>query len=124
MQAAFLIFLGGGLGSVARWLMADKVAAATTLAFPWGTLAVNALGCGLLGLLTGWLAVRGQLSEPWRLALATGVLGGFTTYSAFTLDAVALWERGQPWAAGGYTLLTLAAGFLALLAGLALGRLF
>jgi CrcB protein len=123
MQTALMIFIGGGAGSVARWLLVNFTGKLAGDSFPWGTLAANMLGCLILGLLTGWLAVRGQLDEMWRLALVTGVLGGFTTFSAFSLDFLTLWQRNEPYAATGYMLVTLAAGLLALLAGNAVFRL-
>lgn len=123
MTPLLAVFVGGGTGSALRWLVGNAVARMAGGAFPWGTLAVNGLGCLVLGLLTGWLATKGELSEPWRLALATGLLGGFTTFSAFSLDAVTLWERGQPMAAAGYVMVSVALGVLALVAGMAVSRL-
>jgi CrcB protein len=123
MQTAIAIFVGGGAGSVLRWLLSNNILKFTGAGFPWGTLAVNIIGCGVLGLLTGWLAVRGQLDELWRLALATGVLGGFTTFSAFSLDALTLWQRGETTAAAGYVLASVGLGIAALVAGNAVFRL-
>lgn len=123
MQTALVIFVGGGTGSVLRWLVGNSVARAAGLGFPWGTLAVNLIGCGVLGLLTGWLAMRGQLNETWRLALVTGVLGGFTTFSAFSLDALTLWQRGESALAAGYILASVALGLLALVGGMAVFKL-
>jgi CrcB protein len=118
MQTTIAIFIGGGIGSVARWLVVNLTGKFAGDSFPWGTLAVNTLGCLILGLLTGWLAVRGQLDEMWRLALVTGVIGGFTTFSAFSLDFLTLWQRGEATGGAlGYVALTLAAGLLALLVG-------
>jgi len=88
-----IVFLGGGIGAalrhgvnigVARWLGTD---------FPFGTLMVNVTGSFLMGLITGYLAFKGEASQAWRLFLTTGVMGGYTTFSAFSLDAVLLWER-------------------------------
>jgi len=88
-----IVFLGGGIGAalrhgvnvgIARWLGTD---------FPFGTLLVNVTGSFLMGLITGYLAFKGEASQPWRLFLTTGVMGGYTTFSAFSLDAVLLWER-------------------------------
>lgn len=88
-----IVFLGGGIGAalrhgvnvgIARWLGTD---------FPFGTLLVNVTGSFLMGLITGYLAFKGEASQPWRLFLTTGVLGGYTTFSTFSLDAVLLWER-------------------------------
>ena len=85
-----LVFLGGGLGAAARHGV--NVATARAAAWPVGTLTVNVVGSLLMGALVGWLARRGASAE-WRLFAATGVLGGFTTFSAFSLDVVLLWER-------------------------------
>ena len=63
--------------------------------FPWGTLFVNVVGSLAMGLLAGWFAFRGEGGQLLRLFLATGILGGFTTFSAFSIDAALLWERGQ-----------------------------
>lgn len=86
-------------------------------AVPAGTLIVNVLGCFLMGLLAALLAEGPGAGQPWRLFLATGVLGGFTTFSAFSLDALTLWQRGQAGAAALYV----AASVLLSLAGIALG---
>ena len=74
-----------------------NVLAARTLGtgFPFGTLAVNIIGSLIMGLLAGYFAFRGDASQHWRLFLTTGILGGFTTFSAFSLDAALLWERGE-----------------------------
>ncbi len=113
-----LVFLGAGLGGLLRHGV--NLAALRFLgpSFPWGTLAVNVAGSLLMGLLAAALARHAEA----RLFLMTGVLGGFTTFSAFSLDAVALWERGE----AGLALLYVSASVLlsvgALVGGLALGR--
>jgi CrcB protein len=126
MTALLLVVAGGGIGAGLRHLV--NVAALRLLGpwFPWGTVAVNLLGGLLMGLLVGMLA-RHELAggaNHMRLFLATGVLGGFTTFSAFSLDAVVLWERGAELAAAGYVLGSVAGAIAALMAGLALVRLF
>ena len=85
-------------------------------AFPWGTLTVNVVGSFLMGVLAGWLAFKAGegWSQPLRLFLTTGILGGFTTFSAFSLDAVLIWERGQ----GGLAAAYVAASVLLSIAGL------
>jgi CrcB protein len=121
MNSLFLAMLGGALGSGARYLSGRT---ATTLLgpdYPYGTLAVNLIGGLLMGVLAGVLA-RYQGGEPWRLFLGVGVLGGFTTFSAFTLDVVTLAERGMMGAALGYILLSVAGAIAALVAGLYLAR--
>lgn len=105
-----LVFLGGGLGSVARYLIASAVermhAAPAPADFPWATFAVNALGCAAIGLLAGWAATR----DAWRFGLVLGCLGGFTTYSSFGLDTVRLIAAGVPAKAAVYVLATTFAG--------------
>jgi len=117
----FLVMAGGALGAGARHLAGR---AALTLAgpgLPVGTLAINVTGGLLMGVLAGLLA-RTTAGEPWRLFLGVGVLGGFTTFSAFSLDAVLLAERGQWVAAVGYVLASVVGSIAALVAGLALAR--
>ena len=94
------------------------------LAFPWGTLVVNVLGSFIMGLLAGWLAFRAGTgwSQAVRLLLTTGVLGGFTTFSAFSLDTVLLWERGEIGLAALYAGASVGLSVMALVLGLALIR--
>ena len=122
MQNILLVFLGGGLGAVLRYGVNLNAARFLGANFPWGTLAVNVLGSLAMGLLAGVFAARAQ--DEWhqsaRLFLMTGILGGFTTFSAFSLDALALWERGETAAATAYVL-----GSVVLsIAGFALGLAF
>jgi len=116
-----LVMAGGALGAGARHLAGRGIAAALGHGYPFGTLFVNLLGGLAMGLLAGALA-RVAAGETWRLFLAVGVLGGFTTFSAFSLDVVTLAERGQPVAALGYVLLSVGGSVAALAAGLALAR--
>src|SRR3712207_5562160 len=102
MLSYLLVFLGAGIGGALRHGVNLGCARYCGVAFPWGTLMVNVLGSFLMGALAAWLAFRA--GKGWgqnlRLFLATGILGGFTTFSAFSLDAVLLWERGEAgWAA-------------------------
>ncbi len=124
MTAVILVFLGAGIGGVLRHAVYLAAARAFGPGFPWGTLAVNVVGSLAMGALAGWLALRAGASwtQPVRLFLATGILGGFTTFSAFSLDAVLLWQRGELASAGLYVLVSVAASVGALLAGLALVR--
>lgn len=114
-----IVFLGAGLGGAGRHGVNVLAARLVGTAFPVGTLAVNALGCFAMGLLAGIFAFRGHLPQEARLFLATGVLGGFTTFSAFSLDAALLWERGNAGLAAFYVL----ASVLLSLAGVSLGPL-
>jgi len=109
------VFLGGGAGALLRWAVGRAVPG-------WaGTLAVNLLGCFLMGLLAGWLLARSP-GEGWRLLLGVGLLGGFTTFSAFSLDAVGLLQR-QPGLGLLYVGLSIAGSLAALWLGLLLMRL-
>lgn len=90
-----LVFLGGGLGAAGRHLVNVGAARLLGMGFPYGTLTVNVLGCALMGLIIEGAALRWHLSQELRLFLTTGILGGFTTFSAFSLDAAVLWERGR-----------------------------
>ncbi|GGB26114.1 putative fluoride ion transporter CrcB [Sphingomonas metalli] len=121
MPSLLLVMLGGALGSGGRYLTGRAAASLLGPDLPWGTLAVNLLGGFAMGLLAGSLARIGS-GEPWRLFLGVGVLGGFTTFSAFTLDTVTLLERGQSVLALGYILLSVAGAMAALVAGLSLAR--
>ncbi len=90
-----IVFLGAGVGGALRHGVNLLAAGALGTRFPYGTLAVNVLGSLLMGIVAEWFALWGHLPQGWRLFLATGVLGGFTTFSAFSLDAAALYERGD-----------------------------
>jgi CrcB protein len=120
-----LVFLGAGLGGVFRHGVNVAALRAFGPGFPWSTLAVNVGGSLLMGILAGWFALTAGAASTAsaRLFLATGVLGGFTTFSAFSLDAVILWERGQGGLATLYILATVALSVGALLVGLALVRI-
>lgn len=113
----FLVFLGGGIGAALRHGVNRLALAWFGPGFPVGTMIVNVLGSLLMGLLVTLLAEGPAASQNLRLFLATGLLGGFTTFSAFSLDALTLWERGQPGAAAAYVL----GSVLLSLAGIALG---
>ncbi|NJC04619.1 CrcB protein [Sphingomonas kaistensis] len=109
-----MVFVGGGSGAMLRWWLGGLVAS------PWGTLAVNLIGCLAMGLLAGVLGRSGG-AEQARLLLGVGLLGGFTTMSAFALDTVLLWTRA-PGTALLYAGLTIAGSLAGLALGLALTR--
>ena len=115
--ALLLIFLGGGLGSMLRHIVNQASAAVLGVNFGWGTLFVNIVGSFAMGLLAGWFAFRSEGQELLRLFLATGILGGFTTFSAFSLDALLLWERGQTMPALIYSAGSVAAAIISVSAG-------
>lgn len=114
------VALGGAIGASARYLTNVAVLRGIGPGFPWATMIVNVLGSFLMGVLVVWLAERGAM----RLApfLMTGILGGFTTFSAFSLDAVALWDRGEPMLAAAYVGGSVGLAVAALFAGMALTR--
>jgi fluoride exporter len=89
------VFLGGGLGAALRHGMNLAIARLLGTAFPYGTMIVNISGSLVMGLIAGYFAFKGGASQHWRLFLTTGVLGGYTTFSAFSLDAALLWERHE-----------------------------
>lgn len=123
MMHLFYVALGGALGAGGRHLVGQAALKAFGPSFPYGTFIVNVAGSFLMGVLIAWLAKRGGGTGPeWRLFLATGVLGGFTTFSAFSLDAVLLWERGEGAGAFFYVFGSVILSILALTAGLMLVR--
>jgi CrcB protein len=116
------VMLGGAVGTGARYLTGKAALAAFGPALPYGTLAVNLIGGLLMGLLAGSLARIGQGGESWRLLLGVGVLGGFTTFSAFSLDMATMIERGALPLALGYAAVSVFGALLALFAGLTIAR--
>jgi CrcB protein len=113
--------LGGALGANSRYLVGRQVTDRWPGAFPWGTLLVNVSGCVALGLLVGWLSVRGDQPAA-RLVVATGFLGAYTTFSAFAYEAVRLAEDGDIGAASFYAAASLVLCLAGASAGIRLGR--
>ena len=129
LAASLYVALGGGIGAWLRFLVGRGYSAwlgpVRASAFPWGTLTVNVLGSLAMGLLVGWLARSSEAAmagEPARLLLAVGLLGGFTTFSAFSLEIVMLAQRGQIGVAALYAGVSLLAGVAALALGLMVAR--
>ena len=126
LTSSLFVALGGAIGAWLRFMVGRGYVAwlgpVKASAFPWGTLTANVLGSLTMGLLAGWLARQGQASEGVRLFLAVGLLGGFTTFSAFSLEFALMVERGTIGFAALYVGLSLVAGFAALFAGLAVMR--
>jgi len=124
MQAVLLVALGGAVGSVLRYETGALVLRQVgTAQFPWGTFAVNVLGCAIAGLLAGLGEAHDFLTAEVRLLIFTGFLGGFTTFSAFGVETVALIERGAWAVAALYVVLSLACGLAALWLALKAGGL-
>jgi fluoride exporter len=95
MMGFLIVFIGAGIGGAFRHGTNLLAARLVGLSFPYGTLAINIVGSLLMGLCAAYFAFKGDASQPWRLFLTTGILGGFTTFSAFSLDTAVLWERGD-----------------------------
>ena len=117
-----IVFIGAGIGGALRHGVNVGAARLFGYGFPFGTLIVNVLGSFLIGLLAGWFAFRPGVPQDMRLFLTTGILGGFTTFSAFSLDAALLIERNAYALAAAYLLGSVTASLVALFLGLALFR--
>ncbi len=103
MKEILLVFCGGGVGSVARYLVNHNITRLLGWKFPFGVMFINITGSFLMGLVAGYFLGRTDaLSQDMRLLLATGILGGYTTFSAYSLDAANLMQRGEVGLAGTY----------------------
>lgn len=118
----FIVFLGAGIGGALRHGVNLASAKSLGLEFPFGTLIVNVAGSLIMGLLAGYFAFRTGIPQHMRLFLTTGILGGFTTFSAFSLDAALLMERHAYWSAAIYVAGSVALSLVALFVGLSLFR--
>lgn len=123
MRHLLLAAAGGAMGAGARYLVNVGFGRWLGAGFPWHTLFVNIVGSLLMGILIEAFALRYQGSIDWRTFLTTGVLGGFTTFSAFSLDFALLVERKQELTAGIYLAASVGLSILALFAGLAIARM-
>jgi len=121
-----LVGFGGAFGAICRYLLGVQAGRSLGATWPYGTLAANVIGGLLMGVLVGVLAYRGGADqEKWRLLLGVGVLGGFTTFSAFSLETALMIERRTYVAAAGYSLISVVLSVTALFAGLlVIRRLF
>ena len=117
-----LVFVGGGLGAMLRHGVNLGAARWLGTSFPWSTFLINVTGSLVMGLIAGWFALRTDASQGWRLFLTTGILGGYTTFSAFSLDSVVLYERGALALAAFYVLGSVVLSIGGLFAGLWLVR--
>jgi CrcB protein len=122
MVHMLLVALGGALGSVCRYLVGQWSLRLFGPAFPWGTLIVNVSGSFAIGLIAELIARRLDASPEMRLLLITGFLGGFTTFSAFSLDVISLVERSATVVGITYVVASVVVSLAAVFAGLALGR--
>jgi len=119
MNPVFQVALGGAMGATARYGVNRAAVAAFGPGFPWATLIVNVAGSFLMGALA---VVLSRLGNAWAPLLMTGVLGGFTTFSAFSLDTLLLWQRGTQGTAAAYVAASVGLSLLAIVAGLAVAQ--
>ncbi|MCM2474932.1 fluoride efflux transporter CrcB [Rhizobium sp. CG5] len=124
MNHMLLVAAGGAVGSVARYAVGVWAIRTLGPALPWGTFIVNIVGSFVIGLFAEMVAGKFSASPELRLLLITGFLGGFTTFSAFSLDAISLIERGASTSALIYVVGSVTLSIAAVIAGLALGRQF
>lgn len=122
MPPVLLVFLGGGAGAVARYGSGLLAARWLGSAWPYGTLGVNLVGALLIGFIVELLTLKAAAPEPLRLLLVTGFLGGYTTFSAFALEANAMLQRGEATAAALYTALSVCGTIALVFLGQSLGR--
>lgn len=119
-----MVFIGGGLGAMLRHGL--NIASVRVLGnhFPYATFFINITGSIVMGLIAGYFAFKGDASQHWRLFLTTGILGGYTTFSTFSLDAALLYERGEVGLAVFYVIGSVVIAIAGLFAGLAFVRQF
>ncbi|MCB1110360.1 MAG: fluoride efflux transporter CrcB [Chlamydiia bacterium] len=123
MKELILVGIGGGIGSICRLLLSRSIQLATPFVFPLGTLVVNVVGSFFIGVLSILILSRiGALSSDLRAFVIIGLLGGFTTFSTFSLEAIDLWESGESLKLIFYLFLSVALGLFAAYGGLILGR--
>jgi fluoride exporter len=123
MKIILAIGLGSFIGGVGRYLISQFMQTKFIGAFPYGTLTVNVIGCFLIGIVYG-ISSKGNFNPTWQLFLTTGILGGFTTFSAFSIETVNLMRSGQTGTAMAYVTLSLALGILATFGGFSLAKMF
>lgn len=123
MNILFAVAAGGAVGATGRFLVGRAMFRLMGPGFPWGTLVVNIVGAFLIGLLVEVLALKFNLSPNWQAFLVVGVLGGFTTFSAFSLELGLMLQRGELTTAALYAVGSMVIGVLAMFAGLYAGRL-
>ncbi|GGG20353.1 fluoride efflux transporter CrcB [Pontibacter amylolyticus] len=122
MKILLAIGAGSFIGGTCRYLLSQFIQARSTIPFPFATLTVNIIGCLLIGVVFG-LGAKGGITPDWRLFLATGILGGFTTFSAFSYETVHMLQNGQVSSAIAYVLASVLLGLLATFVGIWLVKL-
>ena len=118
-----LVGFGGFIGSVARYLLSGAITKWFPNTFPLGTFIVNVTGCFLIGIVYGVASRSGWLTQEWKLFMATGICGGFTTFSAFGYEGFRLIETSDYWTFAGYTILSVILCLLAVFFGVSLSKL-
>jgi CrcB protein len=124
MNSYVIVALGAGLGGALRHAVNVVCARVLGTGWPYGTFVINVVGSFAIGVVVGWFALRGRGAHAWLLFLTTGVLGGFTTFSAFSLEVVLLYERGHLGLAALYLGGSVALAIAAVFVGMALVRQF
>lgn len=119
-----MVFLGAGIGGALRHGINSLALKLGWTGFPFATLIINVLGSMLMGVIVEYLALKSHWPQSWRLFLTTGIIGGFTTFSAFSLEAALLYERGKAHLALVYVLASVILSILALFAAMAAMRTF
>lgn len=124
MNAIVLVFIGAGIGGVLRYVSYEAAMRVFGMHFPSGTFVVNVVGSFVIGCIAGWMAMKGGASwgTPVRLFVMAGILGGFTTFSSFSLDTAMLVQRGEVGLAAFYVAGSVALSLTAVFGGLALVR--
>lgn len=122
MKTALLVGLGSFIGGISRYLISKLITEQVTTVFPFGTFTVNVVGCFLIGLVFGWSS-KNVLETNTQLFLTTGILGGFTTFSAFSMETLNLMNAGHSTTAIAYVALSIMVGLMGTFAGYALMRL-
>ena len=117
-----VVFLGGGFGAALRHGINLAAVQLVGRSFPYGTMFINVTGSLVMGLIAEYFALKSHLPRTWMLFLTTGILGGYTTFSAFSLETALLYERGEIWVAGLYVLGSVVLAITGLFVGLAIVR--
>ena len=117
MKIVLLVGLGSFIGGISRYLVTLFVQNKFLSSFPYGTLAVNITGCFLIGVIYGF-SDKGSINAEWRIFLATGIMGGFTTFSSFSNETVSMLRDAQYWPAFSYVALSVIIGLAATFGGI------